>query len=193
VSESDVTRILEDSADGDDRAADALMQAVYGELRDMAEAKLAHEPPSGTLQPTALVHEAYLRLVDQTRVDWQGRTHFKAIAAQAMQRALIDYARRRKRQKRGGGWQRVALDDAYALARDDDGLDAEALHAAIEEMRTLDERQAKVVEYRVFGGLTAEETARLLDVSARTVERDWKMGRAWLRMQLSKVGEGDDE
>ena len=141
------------------------------------------------MQPTALVHEAYLRLVDQSRVDWQGQTHFKAVAAEAMRRLLIDNARSRNRQKRGGGWQRVTLRDAFHLTRDR-ALDAAALSEALERMGELDERMAKVVEYRLLGGLSSEETANLLNKSTRTVERDWKMGQAWLRRELSRGDTG---
>jgi RNA polymerase sigma factor (TIGR02999 family) len=185
MAERDITQMLGEAGPDNQAARDALLQAVYEQLREAAEARLRQERAGHTLQPTALVHEAYLRLVDQTRVDWQGRTHFLAVAALAMRRILIDHARRRDREKRGGGWRRVALHDAFALRRDHD-LDIVALHEALEKMAGLDERQAKVVELRIFGGMTAEETARMLNVSTRTVERDWKMGQAWLRRELSE-------
>ena len=123
-------------------------------------------------------------LVDQTRVNWQGKTHFKAVAAQAMGRLLVDHARARNREKRGGGWRRVSLYDAFQLSERND-LDALSLQDALEKMRSLDDRQAQVVELRLFGGLSSEESARILGVSVRTVERDWKMGQAWLRRELS--------
>jgi RNA polymerase sigma factor (TIGR02999 family) len=185
---TDVTAILNDFDGGDRRAGDVLLGAVYDELHALAERRLRGEQRGHTLQPTALVHEAYLKLVDQSRVHWQGRTHFKAVAAQAMQRVLVDHARHKKRQKRGGGWRQVTLHDAYALRRDHQ-VDALALTEAMEAMRALDERQAKVVELRLFGGLTVAETAGLLGVATRTVERDWKMGQAWLRRELSKGDE----
>jgi RNA polymerase sigma-70 factor (ECF subfamily) len=185
MAKRDITGMLSGTGPDNPALRDALLEAVYEELRDAAEARLRRERADHTLQPTALVHEAYLRLVDQTRVDWQGRTHFLAVAALAMRRILVDHARRRGREKHGGGWRRVTVHDAFALRRDHD-LDVVALHEALEKMAELDERQAKVVELRIFGGLTAEETARMLDVSARTVERDWKMGQAWLRRELSE-------
>lgn len=185
----DATSLLTDITGGDGRAADELLPLVYAELRRLAEGYLQRERPDHTLQPTALVHEAYLKLIDQSRVSWQGPAHFKAVAAGAMQRVLIDHARGRKREKRGGGWRRLPLYDAFLLAGHDP-LDALALGEAIEKMRSLDERQARVVELRLYGGLTGEEVARLLGVSTRTVERDWRMGQAWLRRELSK-GESD--
>ena len=185
MAERDITSMLNDAGPGNAAARDALLEAVYDEIRALAEGKLRQERAGHTLQPTALVHEAYLKLVDQTRVNWQGRTHFLAVAAQAMRRILIDHARRREREKRGGSWRRVTLYDAFALRTDHD-LDVVALHEALEKMARLDARQAKVVELRLFGGLTAEETARMLDVSTRTVDRDWKMGQAWLRRELSE-------
>jgi RNA polymerase sigma factor (TIGR02999 family) len=164
------------------------MPMVYEELRTLAGNYVRREPPGRGLQPTALVHEAYMRLVDATRIDWQGRTHFKAVAARVMRQVLVDQARTEDRLKRGGGWRRIALDDAFVLspARE---LDALALHEALDAMRRLDERQAQVAELRLFGGLGSEEIARMLDTSTRTVERDWKMAQAWLRRALSR-GEG---
>ena len=141
-----------------------------------------------TLQPTALVHEVYLRLVDRSRVRWQGRTHFKAVAAQAMHRVLVDHARAKNRTKRGGGRRPATLYDAFALA-ENRVLDTLALHDALEKMRTLAERQADVVEYRLLGGLSSEESARLLGVSSRTIERDWTMAQACMRRDLSKGGD----
>ena len=179
----DVTSILSDLIAGDERAADALLAAAYDELRALADRKLRCERPGHLLQPTALVHEAYLRLVDQSRVDWRGRTHFCALAAQAMRRVLIDHARRRNRDKRSGRWRKVTLDDAFALGGDRE-LDLIALHEALEKMRNLDERQAEVIELRIFGGLNNEEAAHELNVSTRTIERDWKMGLAWLRREM---------
>jgi len=184
----DVTVLLNEAEAGDHRAVDKLLGLVYDELHELAADKMRGERADHTLQPTALVHEVYLRLVDQSRVKWQGKTHFKAMAAQAMHRVLVDHARAKNRKKRGRGRRPVALYDAFALAADR-VLDVLALHDALEKMRTLDERQADVVEYRLLGGLSSEETARLLGVSSRTVERDWTMGQAWLRRELSK---GDD-
>ena len=180
----DANELVTELRDGNQRAADQLMPLVYEELRQLADSYLRRERPDHALQPTALVHEAYLRLVDQTRADWQGKTHFKAVAAVAMHRALIDHARASKRQKRGGQWRTITLYDAFLLAGPRK-LDPLVLHEALDKMRGLDERQCRVVELRLFGGLSSDEAARILGVSARTVERDWRMGQAWLRKELS--------
>ncbi len=181
----DANELVTELCDGNQRAADQLMPLVYEELRQLADSYLRRERPDHVLQPTALVHEAYLRLVDQTRADWQGKTHFKAVAAVAMHRALIDHARASKSQKRGGQWRPITLYDAFLLARPRK-LDPLVLHEALDKMRKLDERQSRVVELRLFGGLSSDEIARVLGVSARTVERDWRMGQAWLRKELSE-------
>jgi RNA polymerase sigma factor (TIGR02999 family) len=180
----DTTDLLGESRAGNRQAAERLLQTVYEELRRLAASYMRREASDHTLQPTALVHEAFLRLVDQTRVDWQGRTHFKAVAAQAMRRALIDHARADGRQKRGGSWRQVGLDDAFVLGQDGT-LDAVEIHEVLEAMRRVDERQARVAELRIFGGMSHEEIARALDCSARTVEREWRVGQAWLRRALS--------
>ena len=182
---SDATGLLGEAGGGNRRAADELLTLVYDELHDLAGGKMRQERTGHVLQPTALIHEAYLKLVDQSRVNWQGKTHFKAVAAQAMHRVLVDHARAENRQKRGGGRRPVTLHDAFALV-ENRAMDALALHDALEKMRKLDERQTTVVEYRLFGGLGSEETARLLGVSSRTVDRDWTMGQAWLRREMSK-------
>jgi RNA polymerase sigma factor (TIGR02999 family) len=184
---SDPTTLLAGVSGGDPEAADQLLPLVYQELRDLARAYLARERGDHTLVPTALVHEAYLKLVDQTRCDWKGRTHFKAIAAAAMQRILVDHARSRGRRKRGRGWRRVGLTDAFNLGSEP-SLDPVELSDALEEMERLDSRQARVVRLRLLGGLDMSEIAELLEVSTRTVERDWKMGITWLRRQLSDRG-----
>ena len=182
---TDVTRLLTEISQGDERAADRLLPCLYEELRELAEGYLRRERPDHILQPTALVHEAYLKLVDQTQVDWRGNTHFKAVAAAAMHRVLIDHARARSREKRGGNWRQIALDDAFYLSGTQ-AVDALELDEALEKMRKLDERQCRIMELRLFGGLSNEEIAKALGVSLRTVERDWKMGRTWLRRELSK-------
>jgi len=179
----DVTQVLAQLRDGDQRAADKLLPMVYDEFRALARHYLGQERANHTLQPTALVHEAYLKLVDQTRVDWQGKSHFFAVAAQAMRRILVDHARSRQRDKRGGGRARVALDEAVALSpqKDEDVL---ALDEVLERLGKLDPRQAKVVELRFFGGMSVEEVAQALGVSKRTVEGDWTFARAWLAREL---------
>jgi RNA polymerase sigma factor (TIGR02999 family) len=174
-------------AAGDRRAIDALVEAAYAELHAIAERALAGDPARASLTPTTLIHEAYLRLAGGTGIDWQGETHFRAVASIAMRRAIVDHARSRRRQKRGGRWRAVALDDAFSL-QGRQPIDALVLHDALERMRELDERQARVVEMRVFGGLSLEETASALGVSPRTVDRDWRIGRAWLRRALAGDG-----
>ena len=165
-----------------------LIPLVYDELRGLARGFLARERPDHTLQATALVHEAYLRLVDQTRVDWRGRSHFRAVAAQMMRRVLIDHARHRAGLKRGAGWQRVTLGDSLASPADPELDLAEliGLDAALRRLAELDPRQARCLELRFFGGLTAIEIAEALNVSTRTVEGDLAHGRAWLRRALSE-------
>lgn len=164
------------------------MPLVYEELRRLARGFMARENRDHTLQPTALVNEAYLRLVDQSRVDWRGRSHFRAVGARVMRRILIDHARRRGGLKRGGGRQRVTLGDSVLSPPDPDvGLpELLALNNALDKLARLDERQARVVELRFFGGLTTVEIAEALGVSERTVADDWKHGRAWLKRELSR-------
>jgi RNA polymerase sigma factor (TIGR02999 family) len=150
----------------------------------MAEQFFRREPPGQTIQPTALVHEAYLKLIDQRCVDWQGQAHFLAVASQAMRRILLDRARHRGADKRGGGWKRVTLNDKLipGLQRDDD---LAALDEALVKLAQLDPRQAQMVELRFFGGLSVEETAKVLGISKRSAEREWTMVRAWLRREFS--------
>ncbi len=165
----EATQIVNDLANGDRQAAERLMPLVYDEFRQLAGSYLQQETKAHTLQPTALVHEAYLRLIDQTRVNWQGRTHFFAVGAQAMRRVLVDHARGKQRTKRGGGWHRIVVDDSSHVSpqRDEDLL---AVDEAIEKLGTIDPRQAQIVELRFFGGLTVEEVAQVLGVSKRTDE-----------------------
>ncbi len=169
-----------------ERAVAQLMPLVYDELRAQAAHILKGERKNHTLQPTALVHEAYIRLADQSRVDWQGKTHFMAVGASMMRRVLIDYARGRKRDKRGGQAERVLLEDSLILQepREIDLLD---VNEAIEALAALDPEQAKIVELRFFGGLTVEEVAHVLGVSKRKVEGDWTHAKAWLRQRLGQA------
>jgi RNA polymerase sigma-70 factor, ECF subfamily len=178
------TRIVNELAAGDHRAAEELMPLVYDEFRELAGAYLRQETKAHTLQPTALVHEAYLRLIDQTRVNWQGRTHFFAVGAQAMRRILVDHARARHRDKRGGGWHRIALDEHLMISSQHDA-DILAVDEAIDKLNAIDSRQARIVELRFFGGLTVEEVAQVLGISKRTVENEWKIIRAWMRRELA--------
>lgn len=179
-------QLLREVIHGDPGSVDALMTELYGELRTLAQHYLASESPGHTLQATALVNEAYLRLIDQSQVEWQGRSHFFAVGAQAMRRILVDHARRKGRIKRGKGCERVDLDTLRIVSpqRSDDVL---AIDEAIQELEVRDARQAKIVEMRFFGGMTVEEVAEALGVSRRTVESEWTIIRAWLRRRL-----GDD-
>ena len=180
-----VTRLLQNVSAGEPDALDALLPLVYSELRRRAANYLRRERPNHTLQATALVNEAYLRLVDQQHVRWQNRAHFFAIAAQAMRRILVDHARGRRRAKRDGVL--VPLDDAEPLV-DGRQVDLLALDEALETLAARDKQQSRIVELRYFGGLSIEETAEVLRVSTATVKRDWAMARAWLHQQLRVEG-----
>lgn len=181
----DLTRLLEESAAGDETAAARLFPIVYDELRRLAGAALRRERASHTLQPTALVHEAFLRLVDVKSSRLQDRGHFIAIAARAMRRVLVDHARSRAAVKRGKAEVRLSIDDVDVAAVDASDMDLVALDQALERLAAIDERQARIVELRFFGGLTVEETAVVIGASDRTVKRDWQMARAWLRRELA--------
>ena len=181
-----VTRLLEEARAGDASALNRLLPLVYDQLRAVAARALHAERPDHTLQPTALVHEAYLRLVDQ-RAPWRDRAHFFAIAAQAMHRILVDYARAHRASKRGGSAARVSLDEtndgpAERVVELDDVLE---IDEALAELAALDPLEARIVELRYFGGLTIEESAEALNVSPATVKREWRMARAWLYRRLS--------
>jgi len=182
------TRILLDATDGDESAASKLVPLIYDKLHELAGGYLRRERSGHTLSPTALTHEAYLRLVDQEKTDWRSRTHFFAVAANQMRRVLLDHARRHAPAKRGGGARRVALDPAQ-LAADDRGLDLIDLDEGLAKLRELDARQADVVQLRFYGGLGLEEIAQHLGVSSRTVWEDWRMARAWLRRHLRESHE----
>lgn len=182
-SSHDVTRILQAASAGDSAAIDELMAVVYDELRALAGRYLRRERNDHTLQATALVHEAYLKLIGQQTVEWRDRAHFYSAAANVIRRLLVDHARRRNRLKRGGGQQRVAIEDVTPTDQRAD-IDLLALDAALAELATLHARQAQIVELRYFAGLAPDECAKLLDVSERTVYDDWKMAKAWLRRQM---------
>jgi len=181
----EVTRLLIEWSDGDSGALDALMPLVYDELRRLARSYLGRERGDHTLQPTALVNEAYLRLVDQRRVKWQNRAHFFGIAAQIMRRLLVDHARSVRAEKRGGGATKLELDEAVSAVAADREIDLEDLDRALERLTAIDERQSRIVELRYFAGATNEETAEALGIAVATVKRDWTMARAWLRTQLA--------
>ena len=181
---SRVTQLLEKFEPGYRHAADQLFAEVYAELRALASRYLHGERKSHTLQPTALVHEAYLKLVGQTAVDWQGRAHFLAFAAQAMRQILVDHARRHRAAKRGGDRHRIELDDNLVI-KSNRNVDLLALEDALTKLTKLDPRQAQMVELRFFGGLSVAEVAKVMGTSKRSVEREWTMVRAWLRRELS--------
>lgn len=179
----DVTRLLRAFSGGDRAALDRLLPVIYDELRKLARVRLRDERSDHTLNTTALVHEAYLELIDLGPIDWQSRAHFFGLAARVMRHVLVDYAVRRKALKRGGGMQRIVLDEAAEIPeqRADELL---ALDEALERLEKVEPRQSRVVECRFFGGLSIEETAHVLGVSPVTVTRDWKAARAWLNREL---------
>lgn len=182
--EVSVTQILQDLSAGDERAADKLLPLVYDELRRLAKVYLSRERSDHTLQPTALVHEAYLRLIDQTRIEWQNRAHFFGMGATLMRRILVDHARHHKAEKSGGRETKIALEDALSFPNKKE-VDLIALDEALTDLKRLDEMQSRIVELRFFGGLTIEETAEVLRVSDSTIKREWVMAKAWLYDQLS--------
>jgi RNA polymerase sigma factor (TIGR02999 family) len=181
----EVTVLLKAWREGDDAALDALMPLVHDELRRIARRCLYGERANQSVQATELVNEAYLRLVDVQRVDWQNRTHFLAMSARLMRRVLVDLARSRDADKRGGGAVRVTLDDA-AIGPGAPDADVIRLDDALQALAVLDDRKSRVVELRFFGGLTVEETALALHVSSKTVLRDWEFARAWLQRELTR-------
>lgn len=171
-------------SNGDQAALGQLIPVVYQELRRMADRFLRHEAPGHTLQPTALVHEAWLRLIDQTRVNWQNRAQFFGVAAQMMRRILVDHAKTKHREKRGGDAVKLSLDEIINLSQER-AADLIALDEALDALGNFDRRKCSVVELRYFGGLSVEETAEVLSVSPDTVMRDWKLAKAWLYQQMS--------
>jgi RNA polymerase sigma factor (TIGR02999 family) len=180
-----VTQLLVEWGGGDRAALDRLLPLVFDELRRLAASYLRRERAGHTLQPTALVNEAYLRLVDQEGAQWQNRAHFFGIAANLMRQILVDHARQRSADKRGGSQlRRLSLTQAERLVKQEE-LDVLALNEALERLAEFDPQQARIVELKFFGGLTIEETAEVLGVSHATVEREWKLARAWLRRELS--------
>ena len=186
----DVTELLSQYREGRREALDRLVPLVYDELRRIAARYMRAEGASHTLQPTALVHEAWMRLVDQRDVEWQNRAHFFGVAAQLMRRLLVDHARGKHRQKRGGGMLVVPVEENdVAGPAPDEGLDLVALDDALERLAELSPQQGRIVELRYFGGLSIEETAEVLGVSTMTVKRGWAMARAWLHRELN--GESD--
>ncbi|MBS1790308.1 MAG: sigma-70 family RNA polymerase sigma factor [Acidobacteria bacterium] len=181
----EITQLLLAWGGGDDAALEKLMPLVHNELKRMARRYMNRQRTGHTLQTTALVNEAYLRLIDSSRVNWQNRAHFFAISAQLMRRILVDAARQRQNLKRGGGAQPIALDEAAEVS-DERAAELVALDDALKTLATLNPRQSQVVELRYFGGLSEEETAAVLNVSIRTVRRDWNLTRRWLYRELSR-------
>ena len=179
-----LTQLLVEWSNGDKAALDQLMPLVYEELRRVAESYLRRERAGHTLQPTALVNEVYLRLIDEKNMTWQSRAHFLGVAAQLMRFILIDHARARASAKRGGPAKKVSLDDAINFFEQKE-LDLIELDCALGKLELIDPQQGRIVELRFFGGLTIEETAEVLDVSPATVKREWSMAKAWLHRELS--------
>jgi RNA polymerase sigma factor (TIGR02999 family) len=201
VPSGEVTRLLLRWRSGDEQALSLLMSIVYDELRAMARRHLDRERPAHTLQRTALVHEAFIRMVDQTQIDWRSRAQFFGVASQMMRRVLVDHARRRKSAKRGGGATPVNIDDVLAtadgaevactgvrdvpLASDDPDVDFEAVHHALERLEALDTDQGRLVELRYFGGLSIQEAAEVMNISPATAKREWAIARAFLQRELT--------
>jgi RNA polymerase sigma factor (TIGR02999 family) len=185
-----LTQLLVDWQNGSQQALDRLVPLVYDELRTIASRYLSRESPGHPLQSTALVHETYMKLLGQQRVQWQNRSHFFAIAAQMMRRILVDHARRQHRAKRGGPAATLSLDEALGVPQPDADVDLLALDAALTALALIDPRGARIIELRFFSSLTIEETAAVLDISTGTVKRDWHAARAWLyrEMQRSPAG-----
>jgi RNA polymerase sigma factor (TIGR02999 family) len=194
-SSSDVTRLLLRWSEGDADALERLVPLIYDELKRIASHQLRRERPEHTLAPTALVHELYLRLVDQRGATWQNRAHFFGLAAQLMRRILVDHARARQADKRGGSMTRVSLDhvaegsapEPYEVALDPAAADVLAIDEALERLAAIDQEQGRIVELRFFGGLTVEETAHVLNRSPRTIKREWRLARAWLHRELRRT------
>ena len=185
-----VTQLLVAWGKGDELARDQLMSLVYEELHRLAHRYMKRESPGHTLQTSALVNEAFVRLVDFKNVRWQNRAHFFGISAQMMRRILVDYARKRNYAKRGGGAQQISLDEGLTVSQ---GRSAEVVHVheALEQLAEFDPRKSQIVELRFFGGLSIEETAEVLGVSPGTVMRDWTLAKAWLRREISSAGSAD--
>lgn len=184
-SAADVTTLLNRLADGDQDASAQLVPLIYEELRRLAVRRLRREQPGHTLRATALVHEVYLKLAGQPNARWENRAHFFAVASQLMRRILVDYARTQQRIKRGGRQEKISLDEVLLIAPDRTE-ELLAVHEALAHLEKLDARQGRIVELRYFGGLTLDETAEVLDVSAKTVMREWNVAKAWLYGELKE-------
>ena len=190
-SKSAVTQLLSELQSGKSGAADQLLPLVYHELRRIAGSYMRRERSNHTLQATALVHEAYLQLVDQTRVDWKNRAHFFGVAAQLMRRILVEHARAHHAQKRGGSANKLSLEEAINYFPQKE-MTLVALDDSLKELEKLDPRQSKIVELRFFGGLTTDEVSEVMGISTATIEREWRSARAWLHTQLSDLKDTKD-
>ena len=188
VKPDEITVLLQRLRRGEEGAADELLRVVYEELRRIARAYMGKEATGHTLQTTALIHEAWLRLADQTRVDWRDRTHFYGVAAQMMRRVLVDHARARLADKRGAGAAELSLDWVEIEATPQKLEEILAVDEVLSRLRGFDEQQARIVEMRYFAGMTVGETATALGLSSRTVDREWALASAWLRVELSRKG-----
>lgn len=180
----EISELLRAWSDGDREAAERFMPLIYDELRRQARRHLNRERANHTLQTTALVHEAFIRLNEQNKIKWQNRAHFLALAAQMMRRILVNYAVAQKREKRGGAEGTICLDETVAIAVAEETVDLLALDEALLRLAKLDQRQVRIVELRYFSGLSIEETAEVLDISPATVKREWNMAKTWLRAEL---------
>lgn len=181
-----ITRMLREWSGGDQAALEELMPLVYDELHKQARRYLRRERPNHTLQTTALINEAYLKLIDQREVKWESRTHFFAVAANLMRRILVDHARHKNRAKRGGAGENLPLDEALLIVSEEKSVDLVALDEALNRLAEIDEQQTRIVELRYFSGLTLEETADVLKVSRTTIATDWAMAKAWLHRELTR-------
>lgn len=181
-----ITRMLREWSEGNREALEELMPLVYDELHRQASRFLKKERSDHTLQTTALIHETYLKLIDQRDVNWESRTHFFAIAANLMRRILVDYARTKKREKRGGDAVKLPLEEIENISGKEKGVDLIALDEALERLEKIDEKQARVVELRYFSGLSLEETAAAMNISRTTVAEEWRMAKAWLHRELTR-------
>ena len=185
-SPDEVTELLMEWSNGEQAALDRLMPLVYEELRRIARGHMKYQPPGHTLQTTALIHEAYLKLIGHPDKSWQNRAHFFGVAAQAMRHILVDYARKRQCEKRGGGVVMVSLNETTVISAERAAAEVVALDDALQRLAVVDPRKSRVVEMRYFGGLSVEETAEVLRVSSDTIMRDWRLAKTWLRRDLSE-------
>jgi len=189
-SQKQITQMLVDWGNGDQAALEKLTPLVYSELHRLARRYMGRERPGHTLQTSALVNEAYIRLIDWKNIHWQNRAHFFAVSAQLMRRILVDFARSRNYAKRGGAARKVSLEEATVISREK-GAELVALDDALDSLARLDDRQSRVVELRFFGGLELEEIAEVMKISVGTVRRDWSLARAWLHRELSRARESE--